>query len=77
MTKLTKKRKPRTASRDGFGILNPYGDFWGPNLFDTEADAKAHFDAFWRGVKDAPDWSRYRVVPARQRISALASHKED
>jgi len=64
-------KKPKSASRDGFGILNPYGDFWSPHLFDSEEEAKAYFYRFWRGVKDSPDWSAYRVVPARQRITAI------
>lgn len=64
-------KKPKSAHKDGYGILNTYGDFWSPNLFEDEEEAKAYFYRFWRGVKDAPDWSKYRVVPARQRIIAI------
>lgn len=54
--------------RDGVGIVNPYDQFWCTDIFDDEAAAKAHFDRFWRGVKNAPAWEEFRVVPARAEI---------
>lgn len=31
-----------------YGILNPYGQFWTPLIFDSEEAAREHIKAFWR-----------------------------
>jgi hypothetical protein len=62
------KRKIRTANRDGYGILNPYGDMWTTEIFETPAAAEQFVRDFWRGAKDI-DHSRFRVVRARVRTS--------
>jgi len=42
------ERKVKSAYRDGWGILNRFGDLWTPHVFDTEAKAQAHFEKYWR-----------------------------
>lgn len=65
------KRKPkfRPAYRDGFGILNKVGDFWSPDIFETEEKAQQHVEDYWRGAKGVIDLGQFTIVPARQRIS--------
>lgn len=59
-------KKPKSAYRDGFGIMNAYGDMWSPDLFPTEEAAHKHAADFWRGINlDKP--FKYTVVRARQR----------
>ena len=67
---MSKQRKPsfKPAYRKGFGILNACGDFWSPDIFQTEAAAKAHVERFWRGSKDI-DLGQFTIVPAQQRIT--------
>ena len=64
---------PRAVSMNGFGILNGAGDFWTPNLFETEADARAYWVRFWKQPgfeKVRAKWSDYSVIPVRARITA-------
>lgn len=69
-----KATAPRSASKDGYGILNRFGDFWSPHLFNSEAEAKSYFDGYWRAPGfqgQEPKWSDYKVVSARSRIIAI------
>lgn len=43
------KRKPKGAKGEAWGILNPYGDLWTWQSFDTEAEALEYIVRFWRG----------------------------
>jgi hypothetical protein len=62
-----KKPKPyRTTHR--FGILNPWGDFWTPETFTTEAKAEAYIYAYWKKHGDAKV-HQYKIVPARVTVS--------
>lgn len=67
MSKLT-KAKFKPAYREGFGILNKQGDFWSPNIFDTEEAAQAYVERFWAGSNDM-DLGQFTIVPAQQRIT--------
>jgi hypothetical protein len=67
-------KKPKSSSMDGYGILNRFGDFWSPRLFNSPAEAKSYFDYFWQSPGFAgkePKWSDYKVVAARSRITAI------
>lgn len=67
---MAKKSKPyRSTSR--FGILNPYGDIWSPETFDTEAEAMAYVEQFWRDTKGVTDLSRFKPVRVRVTVSAF------
>lgn len=36
--------------RQGIVIINPYGGIWGPNVFESPAQARQHLENFWRGI---------------------------
>jgi hypothetical protein len=54
----------KPLDRPGFGIVNPFGQFWSTDIFDSEDDAKRHLERFWSGVKNAPSLDQFTVVPA-------------
>lgn len=60
-----KRKKPRGTSREGYGILNPYGDMWTTDIFDTVDQAHEHVRRFWNGSETGKTF-RYTVVRARQ-----------
>lgn len=62
---------PPPRHRDGLGIVNRWGQFWTDELFESEEQARRHFDRFWRGNPNAPSWDEYRVVPATLTLSAV------
>ncbi len=62
------QKKPKGTAREGFGILNPYGDMWTTEIFATEAEAREYVKRFWSGVRRAKPFD-YRIVRARQRTT--------
>lgn len=68
MVETAQRKRAKPAYREGLGIVNPYGQFWGTELFSSEEQAKAHFFRFWKGCSSPPSWDDYRVAPARLRI---------
>ena len=73
---MKKERRPKTAYRDGFGILNPYGDFWTSDIFETVDKAREHVRQFWLGCNPAQDIGRYKIVRARQRTGLTPAAKD-
>ena len=71
-----KHKRAKPAYRDGFGIVDPYGQFWSTGIFETEEAARDMFNRFWGDNKDATLWSSYRVVPARLTISEITPTQE-
>lgn len=71
-----KHKRAKPESTCGFGIVNPWGQFWSLTIYANPESAKAAFDKFWRGDKDAPSWKAYRVVPARLTISEITPTQE-
>lgn len=67
-----KRPKPLRVKR--FGILNPWGDLWSYETFDTVDAAGAHIAQFWKFSKDT-DVSKFRVVPVRVTVSVIAEPK--
>lgn len=63
--------KPKSAHRDGWGILNRYGDMWTATVFDTKEQAEAHLRDFWRGNANAPDMTEYRIIWCLQRTAPI------
>lgn len=59
-------KKPRSTAREVYGILNPYGDVWTTETFDTEEAARKHVRDFWHSMPDG-----YRIVRARVRVSYI------
>ena len=70
MSETKTKRTPKATSRVGYGIVNPYGDMWTTDIFETEDSARKHLANFWRGVENQ-DLRRYRIVRAETRTSFL------
>ncbi|MCA0032699.1 hypothetical protein [Mesorhizobium sp. B263B2A] len=73
---MSDPRKPLSNSRDGWGILNPQGNLWTPEIFDTKEQARSYFVRFWTGVKSAPDWSQYGLTWCRQRTAPVREPKQ-
>lgn len=68
MKKPKKGPKPYRCQR--YGILNPYGDVWTPDTFNTMDAARQHVENFWRGQYDK-DLSKFVVVPVKVVVSAV------
>lgn len=68
MAKEAKKKKPGSATAKGFGILNPYGDMWTSEIFETPAEAEAYVRTYWANFPGShgADPSKYKVVRAKQ-----------
>ena len=68
---MTKAKKPKTASNTGYGILNPYGDMWTSEIFDTPGKARGHLERFWRGNPNygPSDLDKFKIVRAKQTSS--------
>ena len=72
----TKSNKPKAVTREAWGILNPWGDLWSYEVFDTAEAALEHLEAFWRkpGFKDEHrDTSKYRIVKVKVRVAVIAN----
>lgn len=63
---MREQKKPRSAARQGFSIVNPYGDMWTTEIFGTAEQAHEYVRQFWKGKP-----FDYRVVRARLRTSYL------
>lgn len=64
------ERRGKPARGKAFGILNPWGDVWTHETFDTEERAAHYVVRFWRdfpGVKR--DTSQFKVVPVKVTVS--------
>lgn len=68
-------KKPRGTSREAWGILNPYGDVWTTDVFETPEGAWLHIEDFWHGTPDY-DVNRYRVVRVRVHATAVLNNGE-
>lgn len=64
-------KKPKPYRRERLGIINPYGDIWTSETFDTEQAARKYIADFWRGLQGEADIDQFKVVPVVVRVSAL------
>jgi hypothetical protein len=66
-------KRPSPIRGNAYGILNPYGDFWTWQTFETERAARDYVVAYWRTFPKPPhDTSRFRVIPVKVSVSAIA-----
>jgi hypothetical protein len=68
---MTEKRKPKPYRANWrWGILNPWGDLWSPETFQTEKQARAYAD---REVARLPgsDPAKFKPVRVRVTVSVL------
>lgn len=66
--------RPAPAHSVGWAIVNPWGEFWSTEVFDSEDSARIHFNKFWQspGFKGSPPkWEDYRAVKVRQTIEVV------
>jgi hypothetical protein len=56
-----KRVEPRESFHTRFGIINPYGQFWTDDTFDSIESAERHVRAFWNGTDT--DITRFSYVP--------------
>lgn len=38
---------PKPVTEHRYAIINPYGEFWSDNVYDSPEDAVRSFKAFW------------------------------
>lgn len=53
---------------EAIGILNPYGQIWSRNTFETVDAAKAYVRDFWKGRPEG-ELERYRYIPVNVTIT--------
>lgn len=58
-----------TEQKQGFAILNPYGQPWSPKLFDTKDEAIAYVANYWGA--DNPTRHEFKVVHAVLELRVL------
>lgn len=68
--KVKKPKRPKPYRAIRFGILNPYGDVWTPETFDTEDAAKRYVTEWWKQV-GGPRADKFKIVRARVTVSAV------
>lgn len=65
-----KKKKSGAYRTRRYGILNPYGDVWTPDTFNTIAAAQKHIAMFWAS-QPTKDLSKFTVTLVRVTVSAV------
>jgi hypothetical protein len=69
---MNNPKRPKPARGEAYGILNPWGDLWTHDTFQTEALARKHIEDFWRNFPSPPtDLSRFKVIRVKVTVSAL------
>lgn len=66
------KKKPAPYRMERFGVLNPYGDVWSPETFDTPEEAERHVREFWKDQK-GKDLSIFKIVPVGVTVVARST----
>lgn len=66
----TTLKKPGAYKCRRYGILNPYGDVWTPDTFNTMLGAEQHVRDFWAKQPDH-DLSKYKVVVVNVTVSPV------
>jgi hypothetical protein len=67
----------KPARGEAWGILNPYGDVWTYDTFQTERAARDHLMAFWRNFTAPPDTSEFKIVRVRVTVSHRPTPAEE
>jgi hypothetical protein len=57
------------AEGEAWGILNPYGELWTHDTFQSEDAARRDVEAFWRGNPNAGDLSGFKPVRVNVRVT--------
>ena len=62
-------KKPRGNEGIAWGILNPWGDVWTTNTFETEEAARAHVREFWARFPEQRDLTKFKPVRVKVHVS--------
>lgn len=62
-------KMPKGARGEAWGILNPYGDLWTWQTFDTPELAISYVERFWRDIKTAHELSRFKPVRVKVHVT--------
>lgn len=65
---MSNEKKPRPYEMSRFGILNPYGDIWTPDTFDSPEEAEEHVAEFFKGIET--DLTMFKVIPVNVTVTA-------
>jgi len=66
------KKKSRSRRCERWCILNKHGDLWTPGPFETEKDARAYLENYWRNFPGGPySTKEFKIVPARVTVTPL------
>lgn len=70
------RRKPKGALGQAWGILNPYGDLWTWQTFDTPEDARRYVAEFWRNNSKV-DLASFQPVRVTVRAAVKVRKESD
>lgn len=71
------ERKPKAATGEAWGIINPFGDVWTYDTLKTPEAAEEYVRWFWAGTKDGPALDTFKPVRVRVRVTVAPAPKED
>jgi hypothetical protein len=60
-------RRSRPARHKAWGIINPHGDIWTHDTFETAGEARAHVRRFWADTNVDPD--HFEIVRVKVTVS--------
>jgi hypothetical protein len=72
-------KKPKPARGEAWGILNPYGDLWTYETFESEDAVKAYVKRFWSDFPPSSrgDLTKFKPVRVRVTVSVLPEPKKE
>jgi hypothetical protein len=71
-----KPKRPKPNRRNGFVILNNWGDVWTPQAFDSETEAHKYARDYWTNYPGGPHDFQYTVVPGYSEAHAKPERRK-
>lgn len=69
---IARKRQPKGAKGEAWGILNPYGDLWTHKTFESETAALEYVRAWWSWNREAGgDLTRFKPIRVNVHVTAI------
>lgn len=76
--KLLLARRPKGTKVERWGILNPYGDLWTHETFESADQARRYVHRFWQGLNGAGgDLRRFRPIRVKVHVTASTKRQLD
>lgn len=66
--------EPKPATCRGFGIVNPFGDIWSTNIFETENEARSYINDYCWSMKGW-DATKFSIIPVEATVRAIAGRQ--